>query len=202
MIWLTVLMCGSVFSGELMAIEEAKYDVVRSDAPFEVRDYATSVVAEVVVKGEFKEVGNRAFRKLFRYISGDNKTQVKISMTAPVSQESTSEKIAMTAPVAQQETDGGWAVSFMMPASYTMKTVPEPLDTNVKMREVSGYRAAVIRYSGSWKLKKYNTKLALLLEWIRENGLETTGKPVFARYNAPITPWFLRRNEIVIPVAK
>ena len=27
-------------------------------------------------------------------------------------------------------------------------------------------------------------------------GVATQGEPVLARYNAPFTPWFLRRNEI------
>lgn len=197
---LMVLFC-VVLAGNAMAIEEAQYDVITAEKPFEVRNYTTAVVAEVVLKGEFDSVSNKAFRKLFKFISGDNKSRSKIAMTAPVSQASTSEKIAMTAPVSQQETDQGWSVSFMMPASYTMQTTPQPDDVDVVLREIPAYSAAVIRYSGSWKQKKYDAKLKLLEDWIKTKGLKPLGPPVFARYNAPVTPWFMRRNEIVIPVA-
>ncbi len=197
---LIALTCG-IFAGNVMAVEEAKYDVVVTEKPFEIRNYATSFVAEVRLEGEFDEVSNKAFRKLFKYISGENTSQDKIAMTAPVSQESSSEKISMTAPVSQQVSNGSWVVSFMMPATYTMQNLPEPNDPDVLLREVPAYRAAVIRYSGSWKQKKYLANLELLQDWIKSRDLTPTGTPVFARYNAPITPWFLRRNEIVIPVA-
>jgi len=122
-------------------------------------------------------------------------------MTAPVSQEAQSEKIAMTAPVGQRASEQGWAVSFMMPASYTMETIPLPEDASVKLREVPAYSAAAIRYSGTWSEKRYKKHLVLLNNWIEQNELEATGTPLWARYNAPFTPWFMRRNEILIPVA-
>lgn len=185
-----------------MAIEEAKFEVVSSEKPFEVRDYSPSVIAEVILQGDFDKVSSTAFRKLFKYISGNNQSQAKIKMTAPVSQEAASEKISMTAPVSQQESSDGWSVSFMMPASYSMQNIPVPEDADVKIREITAYRAAVIRYSGSWKQKKYLAKLKLLQDWITAQGFKPIAEPVFARYNAPITPWFMRRNEIVIPISK
>jgi hypothetical protein len=36
--------------------------------------------------------------------------------------------------------------------------------------------------------------------WIADNGFKVLGPPVWARYNPPFTPWFMRRNEILIPV--
>ena len=85
-----------------MGIEEAGYRVVKSDGAFELRDYAPHILAETVVDGSLEDAGNQAFRRLFRYISGENRSQGKIAMTAPVSQESKGEKISMTAPVGQQ----------------------------------------------------------------------------------------------------
>lgn len=188
-------------TGSLPAVEEAEYTVVRKDDDIELRDYEPSIVAETVVEGDMDAVGNKAFRKLFNYISGDNTAQEKIAMTAPVSQENRSEKIAMTAPVGQRPEKGGWAVSFMMPASYTMETIPRPADPDVVIRQVPAYRAAVIRYSGRWTEKSYLKNLALLQEWIRDNQLEVMGDPIWAKYDAPFKPWFMRRNEILIPVS-
>lgn len=184
-------------SQALLAIEEAEYRVIRSEGEMELREYAPSIVAETVVEGDFEDAGDLAFRPLFRYIDGNNRGREEIAMTAPVSQERRSEKIAMTSPVSQQASNDGWVVSFMMPAAYTMDSIPEPLDPAVRIREIPSYRAAVIRYSGFWSEKNYREHLDQLEQWIAAEGLQAIGDPVWARYNAPFTPWFMRRNEIV-----
>lgn len=184
-----------------MATEEAKYDVVVEEGAFELRDYAPQILAEVIVDGNLKDAGNKAFGLLFRYISGNNRSRTKIAMTAPVSQEFRSQKIEMTPPVGQQPVPGGWAVSFMMPAIFTMETIPEPQNPRITIREVPARRIAAVRYSGFWSEKGYLQHKAELESWIREKGFKIMGEPVWARYNSPFTPWFLRRNEVLIPVS-
>jgi len=188
-------------AANVMATEEAKYNVVKKDGRFEIRDYAPHILAETVVDGDMEEAGSIAFRRLFRYISGDNKSQEKVAMTAPVSQEPRGEKIEMTAPVGQLGTQGKWTVSFMMPASYTLATLPQPDDPKISLRPVPPRRMAAVSYSGFWSEKKYLRYREKLESWIQEEGLTIVGDPVWARYNPPFTPWFLRRNEILIPVA-
>ncbi|MCX5839507.1 MAG: heme-binding protein, partial [Deltaproteobacteria bacterium] len=83
---------------DVMAIEEAAYNVLKKDNRFEIRDYAPHILAETIVEGDLEEAGNKAFNRLFRYISGDNRSRDKVAMTAPVSQETMAEKIPMTAP--------------------------------------------------------------------------------------------------------
>ena len=183
-----------------MAAEEAEYSVSLKQDKLEIREYAPSIVAEVIVIDDFEDASGAAFRKLFNYISGDNTGRSKIAMTSPVSQKPEPEKIAMTSPVGQRKSEQGWAVSFMMPASYTMDSIPLPDDPSVVLREIPAHRAAAIRYSGSWSEKAYKKQLALLLEWIETEKLEIVGETVWARYNAPFTPWFMRRNEILIPI--
>ena len=184
-----------------MATEEAPYKVLKTDEPFELREYPPQVLAEIIVDGNLEGAGNKAFRRLFRYISGDNTSRSKIAMTAPVSQEQKGEKISMTAPVSQQQVQGKWAVSFMMPASYTLETLPIPDDQSITLRQVAARRVAVVRYSGFWSEEKYLLHKAKLEGWIRENRFVVMGEPVWARYNPPFTPWFMRRNEIMIPLA-
>ena len=184
----------------VMAIEEAPYTVVAQDGPFELRDYATHLLAETLVDGDFEQAGKKAFNRLFRYISGANRARRSIAMTAPVSQERTGEKIKMTAPVGQQRMQDQWAVSFMMPASSTLATLPEPEDPKVNLRQVPPRRMAAVRYAGFWSEKAYLQHKAALESWIRERGLSGVGGPVWARYNPPFTPWFMRRNEILIPI--
>ena len=184
----------------VLAVEEAEYRVVEQHGDIEVRDYAPSIIAEVVVDEDFEDAGNSAFRALFKYIDGNNREQQEIAMTAPVSQQKNPVKIDMTAPVSQSRQADGWAVSFMMPASFTMETIPEPLDPDVKIRQIPSHRAVSIRYSGTWSEKNYSKHLEDLENWLDEHGEKAAGEPVWARYNAPFTPWFLRRNEILIPL--
>lgn len=183
-----------------LATEEAPYKILRTDGIFELREYAPQILAETIVEGDLEEAGNKAFRPLFRYISGDNKSRFKISMTAPVSQEQKGEKISMTAPVSQQRIQGKWAVSFMMPSSYTLETLPTPDDPGITLRQVPARRVASVRYSGFWSEENYLLHKEKLEKWMRENRFTVAGESVWARYNAPFTPWFMRRNEILIPV--
>ena len=178
------------------AIEEPKYILVRQYDGFEVREYAPYLVAEVVVPGPSEEAGNQGFRILAGYIFGKNKGERKIAMTAPVAQTPAPAKIEMTAPVTQAAVSGGYVVQFSMPGEYTLETLPEPLDPQVKLREVPGSRFAVIRYSGTWSERNYKEHLQNLERGVEAAGLHTTGSPIYSRYNAPFVPWFMRRNEI------
>ncbi|WP_232020250.1 SOUL family heme-binding protein [Sulfuriflexus mobilis] len=189
-----------VGGGDAMAIEEAKYTVVEKEDIFEIRDYAPHVLAETIVEGSLEDAGNKAFNRLFQYISGNNQTRNKVAMTAPVSQESTGIKIDMTAPVGQQQAGERWAVSFMMPAAYTLETLPKPLDPTVRLRQVPARRMAAIRYSGFWSEEGYLRNKAALVSWIENKGLKAVGEPIWARYNAPFSLWFLRRNEVLISI--
>jgi|APFre7841882724_1041349.scaffolds.fasta_scaffold16438_2 hypothetical protein len=185
--------------GYAMAIEEPKYSVLKAFDDFEIRRYEPTIVAQTVVQGSMEDAGNEAFRLLAGYIFGKNRGEKKIAMTAPVSQ--TPAKIAMTAPVAQTATDGGLVVRFTMPAEWTLETLPEPLDSRVQLAALPGRTVAVIRYSGFWSESRYTEHLEKLKAALAREGLRWEGEPVWARYNPPITPWFLRRNEIWLDVA-
>ncbi|MCU0803925.1 MAG: heme-binding protein [Burkholderiales bacterium] len=200
---LALLLAGSLAPlGSAMAIEEAPFKTLVADGPFEIREYAPYLVAETYVEGGFGEVGNEGFRRLFRYISGDNAKAASIAMTAPVEQSAASEKIAMTAPVEQQKVGARWRIAFVLPASYTLATAPKPLDPRVTVVEMPARRMASVRYSGTWSEARYDEQLAALAKFVTDRGLSPEGEPVFARYDPPFMPWFLRRNEIVVPVGR
>ena len=184
------------------AIEKAKYTVLEKENDFEIRQYDSQIVAETYVDGDLEEVGNEGFRRLYAYISGENTKKQSISMTAPVSQETGSEKIAMTAPVKQEKKDNQWRITFLMPSEYTLETLPEPDDRRVKLAQEPGRLMAAVKYSGTWSEEGYEENKALLEEYIQKRGLTAAGEPVWARYDPPFMPWFLRRNEVLIPIEK
>lgn len=183
-----------------MAIEKPKYTVIEQEEDFELRRYEPYIVAETMVEGDFSEVGSEGFRRLAGYIFGKNRKRESIDMTAPVNQEPSSETIAMTAPVGQEPHDGKWRITFTMPAEYTLESLPEPLDARVELKREPGRLIAAIRYSGTWSKDRYEEQEARLKSLVAERGLKAVGEPIFARYNPPFALWFLRRNEVLIPV--
>jgi len=199
-IWMVLVGILLISGKEVMAIEEAKYTVVKKNDAIELRQYDAYILAETIIPGSMDDASSRAFRLLFNYISGANHSRAKVAMTAPVSQEAVGEKISMTTPVSQERMDDAWAVSFMMPANYTEATIPVPDDPRVQIRVVPAREMAVIRYSGRWSQSQYMKHKEVLEAWIEAEGMVITGEAIWARFNAPMTPWFLRRNEVQIPV--
>ena len=183
------------------ATEEPAFKVVRQFDGVEVREYAAYTVAEVVVPGPADDAGGQAFPILAGYIFGKNKGDRKLAMTAPVTQTAVPVKLEMTAPVTQTAAPGGFLVEFVLPKDVTLASAPEPLDPQIKLREVPPSRVAVIRYSGLWSESNYNEHLAKLQAALRAADLAWSGEPVYSRYNPPFTPWFMRRNEIWLHLA-
>lgn len=182
--------------------EEQPFEVVRRYDGFELRRYPSHVVAEVTVEQPFEKAGNTAFRYLFGYITGANRAQSSIAMTAPVVQsDGAGQKVAMTAPVIQHRTEEkGHTVAFVLPASMTEETAPEPTDPQVSIRSVPPSLSAAVRYSGRWSQDSYERHCRSLLEAIEAEGLKPVGTPRFARFDPPYKPWFLRRNEVLVDV--
>ena len=178
------------------AIEEPEYEVIKTVDKVEFRKYSPYVVAEVVVDATAEDAGNRAFPILAGYIFGKNKGNRKFAMTAPVTQTSEPTRIEMTVPATQPSVMGTVRVQFVLPKEVTMATAPEPIDPRIQLRLVAAGNWAVLRYSGSWSQANYQEHLSELKTLLEAQGVTTQGEPVLARYNAPFTPWFMRRNEI------
>lgn len=184
---LTVALCSA---GTTMAIEKPAYETAEKDGSVELRRYQPYVVAETVVSGEYERASNEAFMRLFRYISGKNRKQV----------DAQSPKIAMTAPVTMARIGEAWRMAFMVPGKYTLETAPRPADPLVELRAEPGGLVATLTYSGRSTRERYLERQEELERWLDERGLEAGGEPMFAGYDAPYVPWFLRHNEVLIPL--
>lgn len=202
--FLYVLLILLINQGVIMAIEEPKYTILNKSDNIEIREYSEYIVAETIVKGKADDVSGEGFRRLAGYIGGNNYSEKSIEMTAPVNQEKVEEKgeeIEMTTPVTQEPADSGsFRISFVMPARFSMETLPRPNDKRIVLKVVPPKKVAVIRYSGTWSKSNYQENLAKLFDYIEKQNLKIAGDPVWARYNSPITPWFMRRNEIMIEI--
>ena len=173
--------------------QEQKYSVVSDRDGYQIRHYPTCVVAEVKVSGDFDTAGSTAFGSLFRFISGSNGAGEKISMTAPVIQQS---RQSTRLQVWDEH-----IVSFVMPANMTIADTPLPTDSRVTVRQVSDQLVAALRFSGRMSIENFETNTRRLQEYLVRDGYIQTDVARIARFNAPWTPVFMRRNEIQIPVA-
>jgi hypothetical protein len=181
-------------------VEQARYTVAETRGNIELRDYAPMIVAEAEVSGERKEAIQQGFRMIADYIFGNNISAQKVAMTAPVTQQA-SEKIAMTAPVTQQGGGNSWNVRFVMPANYTLATLPKPKNDAVKLKEISGKRFAAIRFAGMGGDESLKQHTDELNQFLKEHQLEAVSTPTYAFFNPPWTLPFLRRSEVMVEIA-
>lgn len=173
--------------------EEPEYHIIEKINQIEIREYKGFIKAEVKVNGGFDEAGNSAFRKLFKYITGNNHTSENKKI---------SKKIPMTVPVLQEPSDLSYHFSFVMPKTFTLNSLPTPNDKSIKLKEVKKTTFAVLSYSGTWSEDNYREAENKLLLTLKKSRIQTIGKPIFARYNSPFSIWFLRRNEVLIEIKK
>ncbi len=184
--------------------EEPHYTVSQTDDDsIELRDYAPRIVAQTEVTGPRQEAISAGFRRIADYIFGNNAPKESIAMTAPVIQQAQpGKKIAMTAPVIQQAEGDKWIVQFVMPAEYTLATLPKPTNPEVKLLKVPAKKMLVIRFSGSKDDANIAEHRAQLEEYAAAHRLKTAGAPVLAFYDPPWTLPFLRRNEVMLQLAR
>ncbi|MBV2127477.1 SOUL family heme-binding protein [Arsukibacterium indicum] len=188
-------------------VETAPYTLLKADPEqnIEVRIYDEMILVSAEMSGEGR---NSAFRKLFRYISGENEGANEISMTAPVfmgqaEQAESNNKgteIAMTAPVFMETKAGTPKMSFVMPAEFTLQTTPRPTNPDVTVSELKNYKVAAITFSGTLSRRNVAKHTEVLTNWISTNGYAAIGQPVEAGYNGPMTLPMLRRNEVLIEI--
>ncbi len=180
--------------------EEAPYRLLSESGNIEIRQYPPVLVAETVVEASYSDSGSIGFKRLAGYIFGANVQKHQMAMTAPVLREAASENIAMTAPVVQQQVGNQWVMAFVMPSSYTLATLPTPLDDKVIIKQIPAKKVAVLRYSGSLNQQRITENSENLLAWLAQNHYKTLSASRSAAFDPPWTLSFLRRNEVHVDV--
>jgi hypothetical protein len=206
---LLALLVGFLGMESAMAIEEPKYEVRTSQASFELRHYAPTLIAQTIVEGDMDAASNKGFRLIADFIFGNNlaadsEQAAKIAMTAPVTVEPQSSKIAMTAPVTIEPQLGSaqqWRVHFVMPSQYTLANIPKPKNSAVTLHELPSKYFVVHRYSGFNTVARVQEKTDDALAWAKQQSLKVVGTPQLSRYDPPWTLPMFRRNEIMVEVA-
>jgi len=197
-----LLMGCSVF-GIRSGYEEPDYEVVAElEGGVEVRRYGLRLAAQTVAAGEDPdEAMDEAFRVLASYIFARNREGESVAMTVPVEVQDEPERIDMTVPVETRSADGAVVMRFFMPGHFTRETLPAPADERVEIVEVPGETLAVLGFSGRGRAAAVDEREAELLAALAGTQWRPDGAPAALYYDPPWTLPFLRRNEVVIPVA-
>lgn len=176
--------------------EEPPYTVGRTYDRFEVRTYGPTIEAQVTVAGSYSQAVSSAFRVLAGYIFGGNAPRAAIAMTTPVSAQPAGARIDMTTPVSAAPDAGGWTVSFTMPSTWTMDTLPRANDARVKLVEMPGGTWVVRTFRGRLTDAVAARELADLRRDAEAASLRLTDRQIVSQFNPPwvLGPW--RRNEV------
>ena len=189
----------AVFGGQ--AAPEPDYTVAVSEPPFEIREYPALAGATTTAAGDYDDAADAGFRRLFDYIRGANLPAEDIPMTAPVFVEPRGREIPMTAPVMVQAEDQAWQVMFILPPGVNAAQAPRPTDASIELGTLPARRVAVVRFTGFLNSGNIAEQRRRLAGWLEGRGERPTGPWQAAGYHPPWTlPW-LRRNEVLVPVA-
>ena len=181
-----------IYTNISMALEEPKYQILKSNNNYEIRKYNDRLAVEVTYSNQ-----DSGFRYLFNYISGENTTSEKISMTVPVTQ---SVKIDMTAPVTKSKKNGKLVMQFYLPSKFTINTAPKPTNRRVSLVELEGGIYAVIKYSGRVTDNNFHKHYEELKEYLTKDNINFIEPAIRATFNGPFTLPILRRNEVMMKI--
>jgi hypothetical protein len=167
-------------------VKEVKYRLIKKLDNVEIRQYGNLIIAKV------DGYGDAGFSLLFNYITGNNTAKANLEMTSPV----ISQNIEMTAPVLSEND----VIAFVMPEEFTLEITPKPVDERVKIQQIPKRYVAALRFTSRWTTSNFSKKSKQLLEELRKSNIKTKGNIFTMRYSGPLTPWFLRRNEVATEV--
>jgi hypothetical protein len=195
----TLLLAGCSLFG-IQSEDSPVYGLMEEHDSIEIRHYYPYLTAQTEDSGDYDAATEKSFFRLFDYINGNNQTQQKITMTAPVLQESKGKKIEMTAPVFQEQSGKNWTMRFVLPLEFDITTAPKPTDPKITLAEVPEKKVVVLRFTGFFSESSLSEKKSELMAWLKEKKIKPLSEPLSAGYNPPWTIPFLRRNEIHIDI--
>lgn len=178
-----VFALGGIAILSLSATTEAPaYERIESEGEIEVRRYP---VLQIASTQSPSSDANGSFMKLFRYIDGGNASGQKIEMTSPVL-------------VTKSETES--TMRFILPTELKTTGAPAPKSAEVKIEELDSLHVLAMRFPGRTSEAREKKAETRLRQWATEKGREVEGEAIFAFYDPPWTPSFMRRNEVMLRI--
>ncbi len=176
-------------------IERPPYTVIEKiDDVTEIRQYGKTKWVCTSMIGTADEIQSKnsgnMFGKLFKYISGENEQNQKISMTSPVTfdyQSSEADKM-------KRSSDVKLAMRFYVPSEF-YDNPPKPTG-DAYIEEDAEMKTAVIRFGGYAKMDDYLAQRDLLISKLGDRAAEyDCVNMMVAGYDPPFKP-IGRTNEV------
>lgn len=178
------------------------FDLICEGKEYEVRHYEAAKWVATEVESIFIDVAKvKAFRKLYKYITGNNEAGANIDMTAPVLTKVKADVSLLESSV--------YVLSFLLPSAY-QEHAPQPNDTSVYLTEMPDMNVYVKSYGG-WIVspiaKKYSAQLKEALDKAQASYDEDYHYDV--GYNSPMKltnrhneVWYVVKGKPVCPPAE
>tara|TARA_B100001057_G_C22809228_1_gene934723 strand:+ start:669 stop:1262 length:594 start_codon:yes stop_codon:yes gene_type:complete len=182
---LSIIIAGWIIAPKFL--ESHNYKVIKKEKNLELRKYDKIQIIEVYEEGIRQNSLRNGFRKLIKYISSENETKQKISMTIPVLQK-------------KHKKEKNWVVQFVLPKKFNSIKAPNPNNNEIKIKTLNINYVVSIKFSGVVNETLLQRNTLLLKEWAQKLGFEITSKSIYAFYNDPLTPGIFRRNEILFQI--
>ena len=173
---LIILISILTLNSQVMAYEEANYEIVKENKEYEIRKYSDRLVIET------NSIQGNGFRTLFNYISGNNEEKKEIKMTVPVTQE---------------VKNGNMTMQFYLPSKFNKENTPKPSNSEIKVLTIEGGYFAVIKYSGRSSDQNFLKNKDILEKQLKQDKITILSPPIRASYNSPFTLPMLKRNEVM-----
>ena len=173
---LIILISILTLNSQVMAYGEANYEIIKENKEYEIRKYSDRLVIET------NSIQGNGFRKLFNYISGNNKEKKEIKMTVPVTQEIK---------------NGNMTMQFYLPSKFNKDNAPKPSNPEIKVLTIEGGYYAVIKYSGRSSDQNFLKNKDILEKQLKQDNITILSPPIRASYNSPFTLPMLKRNEVM-----
>jgi DNA gyrase inhibitor GyrI len=164
--------------------ERPEFDVVSTEGEFEIRDYATLVVAQFTMRGTYKQSVSQGYMRLEQYFLGKNTVPEAIKMTVPT--------------MVRDDPANGWVTIFVLPKGYRVETAPRPIDRRIRLVEFPARRVAAIMFPGKLNEAVMREQTARLDAWLAAKGIAHRGDFTLAGYDPPWTPAAWRDNEVLV----
>lgn len=185
-----------------MTTDFPRFKVISKDGNFEIREYREHILGEVEVEADYDAAIYQGFNILADYIFGNNVSRTQIEMNAPVTEQKTAETTNLAFPVATRESVDGkkFRIAFTLPSKYSLDTLPEPNNKQIKLRKVDSRRVAALRFSGYLNRKLAEKEAEKLDQLIKMNNLKAKSGYIFAEYNPPWIPGPFRHDEVMVDI--
>ena len=164
--------------------ERPEFVVVSTEDKFEIRDYATLVVAQFTMRGTYKQSVSQGYMRLEQYFLGKNTVPEAIKMTVPT--------------MVRDDPANGWVTIFVLPKGYRVETAPRPIDRRIRLVEFPARRVAAIMFPGKLNEAVMREQTARLDAWLAARGIAHRGDFTLAGYDPPWTPGVWRDNEVLV----